>query len=58
VPNLSANLLFVSFLTQTCNIVECLLDQFYVHDLKNDKLIFTEGILDPKDNLYKFCDTT
>jgi hypothetical protein len=43
VPNLSANLLFVSQLTQTCKIVEFWLDRFYVHDLKKGKSIVVVG---------------
>jgi hypothetical protein len=58
VPNLSANLLFVSQLTQTGKIVEFWPDRFYVRDLKKGKLIVVDGILDPMDNLYKFCDST
>jgi hypothetical protein len=58
VPNLSANLLFVSQLTQTGKIVEFWPDRFYVCDLKKGKSIVVDGILDPMDNLYKFCDST
>jgi hypothetical protein len=56
VPNLSENLLLVSQLTQTSNIVEFWPDRFFVKDLKNDRSIVTEGFLDSKDGLYKFCD--
>ena len=56
VPDIGANILFVAQLKQTCNIVEFWLDQFYVHDLKKGKLIFTSRLLDLMDNLYKICD--
>jgi hypothetical protein len=46
VPNLSANMLFVSQLTQTGKIVEFWPDRFYVHDLKKGKSIVVGGFLD------------
>jgi hypothetical protein len=58
VQNFSSNLLFVAQLTQTCKIVEFWIDQFYVRDLNKGKSIVVGGILDPKDNFYKFRDST
>jgi hypothetical protein len=57
VPNLNANLLFVSQLTQTGEIVEFWLDRFYVSDLNKGKLIVVGGLLDPMDSFYKFRDS-
>jgi hypothetical protein len=58
VPNLNANPLYVSQLTQKSKIVEFWPYQFYVHDLKKGKSIVAGGILDPTYSLYKFCDST
>jgi hypothetical protein len=58
VPNLSANMFSISQLTQTGKIVEFWPDRFYVWDLKKGKSIVIDGVLDPTDNLYKFCDST
>jgi hypothetical protein len=57
VPNISANSLYVSQLTQIGNIVDFFPDRFYVGDLKKSKSIVTDELLDSKDNLYTFCDT-
>jgi hypothetical protein len=43
------NLFPVSQLTWTSKIVEFLLDCFFFKDLKNDRLIIIEGILNSKD---------
>jgi hypothetical protein len=58
VPNLSADLLFVSQLTQTNEIVELWPYQFYVQDLKKLKSIVIDEILDLTNNLYKFRDSS
>ena len=54
-PSLSANMLSVSQLTQTRNIVELWPNLFFIKNLK-DRLIIADGIHDPKDQLYKFRD--
>ena len=56
VPSLSTNLLLVSRLTQIDKIVEFWLDQLFVKDMKNDRLIVTEGLIDSKDQVYKVHD--
>jgi hypothetical protein len=58
VPNISANLFYISQLTQTCKNVEFWLDRFYVHDLKKGKSISIGGNLDSTNSLYMFCDST
>lgn len=55
VPSLSASLLSVSQLTKTRKIVKFQPDRFFIKNLK-DRLIIADGILDPKDRLYKFRD--
>jgi len=58
VPNLNVNLLLVSQLTKTCNIVEFWLDCYFFRDLKKGCSIVIGGFLDLKDIFYKFCNTT
>ena len=53
-PNLNTNLLSVSQLTQTSRIVELWPGHFFIKDLKKDRLIIVEGVLNSKDRLYKF----
>ena len=55
VPCLSMNLLSVSQLTQTGKIVEFQTNRLFMKNLK-DKFIVVDGLLDPIDHLYKFCD--
>lgn len=56
VHSLSENLLYVSKLTHIGKIVEFWLDRLFIKDLNNDRFIIREGLLDPKDWLYKLCD--
>jgi hypothetical protein len=56
VPKLNANLFFISQLTQIGKIIEFWPYRFYVCDLKKGKSIFVGGILDLKNDLYKFGD--
>jgi len=58
VRNFSANLLFVSQLTETCNIVEFFPYHFLAKDLKKHQSIFTGGFLDLKDIFFNFYETT
>lgn len=54
VPSLSANLLSISQLAQTSKIVEFWPNCFFIKDIKKDRSIIVEGVLYPKDQLYKF----
>ena len=56
VPSLSVNLLLVSQPTQTGKIVEFYPDHFFTKDLRKHRSIITVESLDPKDQMYKFCD--
>jgi hypothetical protein len=56
VPNLSANLLLVSQLTQTGKKVEFWRDKFILKDTNNDFEVVAVCILDRKDRRYKFCE--
>ena len=54
-PSLSADLLCISQLTRADKIVEFWPNQFFIKNL-NDRSIIADGLLDPKDRWYKFCD--
>lgn len=54
VPCLNKNLLLVSQLTQTGKIVEFWLDHIFIKDMKKNKSIVIDRVLDFKDRLYKF----
>jgi hypothetical protein len=58
VSHLSVNLLSLYQLTQTNKIVELYPDCFFVKYLNKGQSIVVGGFLDPKDNFYKFCDST
>ena len=49
VPSLTTNLLLVSHLTYTSNIVEFCLSRFFIKDLKKHKSIISKGVFDTKD---------
>jgi len=57
VPCLSVNLLLVAQITSTCKTVKFWLDRFVVEDLNNVGSPIVVGNMDPKDWLYKFCDS-
>jgi hypothetical protein len=57
VPNIISNLFFVDQLTQTSNIVEFLLDLFYVFYLKGNSIV-TGELLNPIENFYKLYNMT
>jgi hypothetical protein len=58
VLNISANMLFISQITQTCNILKFWPDRFDVHDLKKGKSIVVGGLLDSMEISHKVCDMT
>ena len=55
VIRLSKNMLFVSQLIEIGKIVEFYLDRCFIKNLK-DRSIIANGLLDPKDLLYKSCE--
>jgi hypothetical protein len=58
VPNISANMFYVSQSTQKGKIMEFWSDWLHVLDLKKGNSIIIGELLDPMENLYNFHDTT
>jgi hypothetical protein len=54
VPQLSANLLFVSQIMRTCKNFEFWFDKFVTKDININFVVVAMGTLDPKEKLCKF----